>query len=121
KSQLLGLAVLVVPLFFVCHMYQMNLQLERANKELLELMVKAIEARAPYTSGHSVRVAKYAKALARDLSLSAKQIDSIGNAALMHDVGKIYEEFAPVLRKEGRLTPEERMLMRRHPVRSAEL
>ena len=44
RWQLAGLAVLVVPLFFVRHMYQMNLQLERVNKELLELMVKAIEA-----------------------------------------------------------------------------
>ena len=35
-------------------MYQMNLQLERVNKELLEFMVKAIEARDPYTSGHSL-------------------------------------------------------------------
>jgi len=53
--------------------------------------------------------------------LSAKLVDQIANAALMHDVGKIYEEFAPILRKEGRLTPEERILMRKHPVKSAEL
>ena len=121
KSQLLGLALLVVPLFFVRHMYQMNLQLERVNKELLELMVKAIEARDPYTSGHSLRVSEYARSIARDLGLSAKQVDQIESAALLHDVGKIYEEFAPLLRKEGKLTPDERMLMQRHPARSAEL
>ncbi len=121
KSQLVGLAVLVVPLFFVRHMYQMNLQLERVNRELLELMVKAIEARDPYTSGHSLRVSEYARSMARDLDLSAKQVDHITNAALLHDVGKIYEEFAPLLRKEGKLTPDERMLMQRHPARSAEL
>ena len=121
KSQLLGLALLVVPLFFVRHMYQMNFQLERVNRELLEVMVKAIEARDPYTSGHSLRVSEFAKSIARDLGLSAKQIDQIGNAAVLHDVGKIYEEFAPLLRKEGKLTPDERMLMQRHPARSAEL
>ena len=121
KSQLLGLALLVVPLFFVRHMYQMNLQLERVNKELLELMVKAIEARDPYTSGHSLRVCEYARSIARDLGLSTKQVDQIESAALLHDVGKIYEEFAPLLRKEGKLTPDERMLMQRHPGRSAEL
>lgn len=121
KSQLVGLAVLIVPLFFVRHMYQMNLQLERVNKELLELMVKAIEARDPYTSGHSLRVCEYARSIGRDLGLSAKQIDHIESAALLHDVGKIYEEFAPLLRKEGKLTPDERMLMQRHPGRSAEL
>lgn len=119
--QLIGLALLVVPLFFVRHMYQMNLQLERVNKELLELMVKAIEARDPYTSGHSLRVCEYARSMARDLGLSTKQVDQIESAALLHDVGKIYEEFAPLLRKEGKLTPDERMLMQRHPSRSAEL
>lgn len=121
KSQLLGLALLVVPLFFVRHMYQMNFQLERVNRELLEVMVKAIEARDPYTSGHSLRVSEFARSIARDLGLSARQIDQIGNAAVLHDVGKIYEEFAPLLRKEGKLTPDERMLMQRHPARSAEL
>jgi HD superfamily phosphohydrolase YqeK len=120
-AQIPGLALLVVPLFFVRHMYQMNLQLERVNKELLELMVKAIEARDPYTSGHSLRVCEYARSIARDLGLSTKQVDQIASASLMHDVGKIYEEFAPLLRKEGKLTPDERMLMQRHPGRSAEL
>ena len=119
--QFLGLAVLILPLFFVRHMYQMSLQFERVNRELLELMVKAIEARDPYTSGHSLRVSEYAQTIARELGLSAKRVDQIASAALMHDVGKIYEEFAPLLRKEGKLTPDERMLMQKHPMRSAEL
>jgi HD-GYP domain-containing protein (c-di-GMP phosphodiesterase class II) len=40
---------------------------------------------------------------------------------LLHDVGKVYEEFASLLQKEGRLTPEEKALLQTHPVRSAEL
>ena len=121
KLQFVGLAILILPLFFVRHMYQMNLQVERVNRELLELMVKAIEARDPYTSGHSVRVAEYARQIARDLGLHPKHVDQVGTAALLHDVGKIHEDFAPLLRKAGRLTPEERMLMQAHPVRSADL
>jgi putative nucleotidyltransferase with HDIG domain len=121
KFQIIGLTVLVLPLFFVRHMYRMNLRLERANRELLELMVKAIEARDPYTSGHSVRVSEYARSMARELGLPAKHVDDIATAALLHDVGKIHEDFAPLLRKAGRLTPEERMLMQAHPVRSADL
>lgn len=121
KFQIIGLAVLVLPLFFVRHMYQMNLQVERVNRELLELMVKAIEARDPYTSGHSVRVAEYARSMARELGLPPKHVDDVATAALLHDVGKIHEDFAPLLRKAGRLTPEERMLMQAHPVRSADL
>src|SRR5437879_11750192 len=113
--------MLILPVLFVRHMYQMNLQGERVNRELLELMVKAIEARDPYTSGHSVRVSEYARSIARELGLAPKQVDQIATAALLHDVGKIYEDFAPLLRKEGKLTPEERMLMQAHPVRSADL
>ena len=121
KLQLLGLALLVFPLFLVRQLYQMNLQLQEELEEKLELMVKAMEARDPYTSGHSRRVAEYAVSIARELKLSANELDCIKRAALLHDVGKIYEEFAPLLRKEGRLTAEERMIMRTHVVRSAQL
>jgi len=115
------LAILIVPLLIVRHMYQMSLQAERVNRELLQLMVKAIEARDPYTSGHSLRVSEYARHIARELGLFNKQVEQIANAALLHDVGKIHEDFAPLLRKEGKLSPEERILMQDHPVRSADL
>ena len=121
KLQLPGIAILVFPLFLVRQLYQMNRQLQEEMEEKLELMVKAMEARDPYTSGHSRRVAEYALCIGRELRLSADQLDGIKRAALLHDVGKIYEEFAPLLRKEGRLTPEERIVMRTHVVRSAEL
>lgn len=121
ELELVGFLLVVLPLFFVRHMHRTNLRLEQANRELLELMVKSIEARDPYTSGHSVRVALYAKTLARSLGLPPKEIEQIETAALLHDVGKIYEEFAPLLRKEGRLTNEEFVLMQTHSTRSAEL
>src|SRR5437870_7396814 len=121
KLQLPGIAILVFPLFLVRQLYQMNLQLQEELEEKLELMVKAMEARDPYTSGHSRRVAEYALSLGRELKLSADEVDTIKRAALLHDVGKIYEEFAPLLRKEGKLTPEERMTMQTHVTRSAQL
>jgi len=121
KLQLLGLAILVFPVFLVRQLYQMNLQMQIELEEKLELMVKAMEARDPYTSGHSLRVSEYALAIARELRLSANEVDTIKRAALLHDVGKIYEEFAPLLRKEGKLTPEERMTMQTHVTRSAQL
>jgi len=121
KLQFVGLAVIIFPLFLARQLYQMNLQLQEELEEKLELMVKAMEARDPYTSGHSRRVAEYAVVIGRELKLSAADIDGIKRAALLHDVGKIYEEFAPLLRKEGRLSPEETMVMRSHVVRSAQL
>jgi putative nucleotidyltransferase with HDIG domain len=121
QFELPGLLLVIVPLFFVRHTYNVNLQLEQVNRDLLELMVKAIEARDPYTSGHSLRVSAYARTIAREAGLPSKQVELVEAAALLHDVGKIYQEFAPILRKEGRLTPEEFALMKTHPVRSFEL
>ena len=120
-SELVGLIVVVIPLFLVRHVQSVNLRLEESNRELLELMVKAIEARDPYTSGHSVRVSRVSGILAAQMGLSAKQIDDVETAALLHDVGKIHEQYAPILRKEGKLTDTERTLMQTHSLKSYEL
>jgi HD-GYP domain-containing protein (c-di-GMP phosphodiesterase class II) len=100
------------------HAYE---KLELNVREQLEMMVKSIEARDPYTSGHSRRVAALSKAIATDLGLSTDLADEIENAALLHDVGKIHAEFAPLLSKEGRLTEEEWEIMKTHSAKSAEL
>lgn len=98
-----------------------NEELHRSNKELLELTVTTLEARDPYTSGHSRRVSQYSRMIGQSLSLSAKQIDRLTVAALLHDVGKIHEVFAPILSKPGKLSPEERAIMESHPIKGAEL
>ena len=121
KAQLWGIIVVTLPLFLIRHVYSMNLQIEQVNRDLLELMVKAIEARDPYTSGHSMRVSRIAAAIARAVGLSVKHVERIETAALLHDVGKIHQEYALVLRKAGGLSPEEAALMRTHPIRSYEL
>jgi HD-GYP domain-containing protein (c-di-GMP phosphodiesterase class II) len=116
-----GAVALAVPLLGVRQLYKTNWLLETTNRELLELMVAAIEARDPYTSGHSRRVAKYARLIARAYNLSLKEVERISIAALLHDVGKIHEVFAPILRKPGRLSPEERAVMETHPEKSHDL
>jgi putative nucleotidyltransferase with HDIG domain len=117
----IGLIGVVVPIVAVRHVYGLYHQLQDSGQELLQVMVKAIEARDPYTSGHSVRVSKLSRTIAVELGLPAREVEQIETAALLHDVGKIYEEFAPLLRKEGRLTPEETALMQTHSTKSAEL
>jgi putative nucleotidyltransferase with HDIG domain len=121
KAQLWGVIVVTVPLFLIRHVYAVNLQIEQVNRDLLELMVKAIEARDPYTSGHSLRVSKIAGALAREIGLQGKLVERIETAALLHDVGKIHEEYALILRKEGPLNDQERAIIKTHPIRSFEL
>lgn len=98
-----------------------NEALHASNRELLELTVTTLEARDPYTSGHSRRVAQYSRMIGQAMSLSQRQLERLSIAALLHDVGKIHEVFAPILAKPGRLTPEERAIMETHPIKGAEL
>jgi HD-GYP domain-containing protein (c-di-GMP phosphodiesterase class II) len=121
EHDIVGAFVLAVPLLGLRQLYKVNWQLEQTNRELLELMVAAIEARDPYTSGHSRRVAEKARVISRAVGLREKEIERVVAAALLHDVGKIHEVFGPILSKPGRLTPEEQVIMRTHPVKSAEL
>lgn len=114
-------ATIWVPILGLRQISKANLALERTNRELLELMVKSIEARDPYTSGHSRRVHQYSLTIARSLKLPEKTIERIGQAALLHDIGKIHEKYAPILRNPNRLSPDEWLIMKEHPVDGANL
>lgn len=112
---------IAIPMIGVRQLYTTTLQLQRTNRELLEWMVKAIEARDPYTSGHSRRVAEAATIIAKGYGLSGAALERVRIAALLHDIGKMHEIYAPLLRKEGPLTREEWEIMKTHPDKGAEL
>lgn len=114
-------ATLWVPILGLRQVHRTNLELEQTNEELLELMVKSIEARDPYTSGHSRRVQQFSLVIARALGLSEREIKQVGRAALLHDVGKIHEKYAGVLSKQDKLTSEEWAIIQDHPVDGANL
>lgn len=116
-----GAVSVSVPILGLRQLYKVNSDLERSNQELLELMVAAIEARDPYTSGHSRRVSQNAKVIAQILGLRHSEVRRVEIAALLHDVGKIHEIFASILQKPGRLTEEENAIMQTHPIKSEEL
>jgi putative nucleotidyltransferase with HDIG domain len=114
-------AAIWVPILGLRQLHKNNLDLERNNSELLELMVKSMEARDPYTSGHSRRVQQFSVAIAKGMGLAPAEIEKVSRAALLHDVGKIHEKYAPILRKPGRLSPDEWQTMQQHPTDGAEL
>lgn len=118
---LIGIGLALLPILVIRHIYGLYRKLQSSGRELLDLMVKAIEARDPYTSGHSVRVATLAKAIAQESKMSTEEVEEVYTAALLHDVGKIHEEFAPLLRKDSKLSPEETALLQTHSVKSADL
>jgi len=118
---IVGTAGMALPIIAVRQLYRTTVELATVTQELLELMVAAIEARDAYTSGHSRRVAKASEIIAKSIGLNPSEVERVSVAALLHDVGKIDEKFGPILAKEGRLTPEEWEIMKRHPSRGAEL
>jgi HD superfamily phosphohydrolase YqeK len=116
-----GVLLLGILLLGARQLYSTNRLLDKANRDLLEVMVAAIELRDPYTSGHSQRVAAFSVSIGRAIGLGARAVDRLRVAALLHDVGKIDQRFAAILQKPGRLTEEERAIIELHPVISADL
>ena len=114
-------ASLSLPLLGMRQLYKQSYDLQQVNQDLLELTIKAIEARDPYTSGHSRRVSEMAETISRAMGLNQKLVEEVRLAGLLHDVGKIHEAFAPILRKPGKLTESEWEIMKTHPALGAEL
>lgn len=88
--------------------------LDGAYLQFVETMAQALDARDPYTAGHSLRVAGYAYALAQALGLSDEDAQTIRVAAQLHDIGKIGIPDG-ILRKPAMLSPEEYGLIKLHP------
>ena len=84
-------------------------------EQTAEALASAIDAKDPYTHGHSARVAMYSTQIAREAGLSEEECEQVYFAALLHDVGKIGVPSA-VINKPGRLTDEEYDMIKQHPV-----
>ncbi|MBN1668048.1 MAG: GAF domain-containing protein [Anaerolineales bacterium] len=88
--------------------------------DTIQAMVAAIDAKDPYTEGHSKRVSEFSVAIGRQLQLSPEQIHHLRIGALLHDVGKIGVP-DHILTKPGQLTTEEFERMKEHPAIGAEI
>lgn len=86
---------------------------ERHFRATLEAFAKAIDARDPYTAGHSARVTTYSLVLARQSGKHATEFETIRRAGLLHDIGKVGVPDA-VLMKPGALDAHERALIEAH-------
>lgn len=87
--------------------------------EMVTSLAGAIDAKDPYTKGHSTSVSRYAEALARAVNLPEAEVERIKIGALLHDVGKIGIPES-VLKKPGKLDDEEWEIMKQHPTIGAE-
>lgn len=102
------------------HNSQMYDQMYRMYVSFVRTLATTLDARDPYTSGHSERVSQYSVHIARNMGLSETVCDQLNIAALLHDIGKVGVP-DEVLLKPGRLTADELALMQRHTEIGAEI
>ena len=88
-------------------------RLEDLFMSVIVSLTMALEAKDPYTEGHSVRVAAYSEAIGKQLGLSSAALDMIHRSCLLHDIGKIAVD-ETILAKRGRLSALEREKMDMH-------
>lgn len=86
----------------------------------LESLASAIEAKSPWTRGHSERVADYAQKIGQSLGLAEEELEKLRIAALLHDIGKI-GTYDNILEKPGKLTGAEYETIKQHPGKGAEM
>lgn len=103
--------------------YQLNAalrQVEHSVESIVRTMVRAVEAKDPYTAGHSERVRQYAVWMGEDLGLSKYEMRILDHGATIHDVGKLGVP-DEILTKPGALTTAEYATIKLHTVKGAEI
>jgi len=95
-------------------------ELNRAYVGVLEILVKFLESRDPYTKGHSDRVAEHAMKIAIAMELPRHEVENIRVASLLHDIGKI-EISSDLIQKSASLTQKEMESVSKHTDKGADI
>lgn len=115
KYSTVGTILFLAPLLLARYSYKLYVDMKRIYIETVKSLSQAIEAKDPYTKGHSMRVSDYACELAKKMNLSSVRIENLKMAAILHDIGKIGIE-ENILNKPGKLTDEEFDRIKQHPL-----
>jgi hypothetical protein len=95
-------------------------ELKSAHRDAILRLAYAAEARDPYTGRHLQRIGALSEEIARRMGFDDEQVEAVGYAAIVHDLGKLRIPDA-ILIKPGELTPEDWTVMKRHPEWGADL
>ena len=95
-------------------------ELESLSLHVVQTLAKTIDAKDAYTNGHSERVAEYSREIAKRYGYDEARQEEIYMMGLLHDVGKIGVPDT-VINKPGRLTDEEFGMIKKHPIKGAEI
>lgn len=95
-------------------------ELESLFSSLVKTMVNTLDAKSPWTKGHSERVAMYAEMIAKEMGFDVEEAKRLWLAGILHDIGKI-GTYDTLLEKPGKLTKEEFEIVKKHPVQGAKI
>ena len=115
-----GVIPFAVPLYATRASFKKIVEIRNMFTQTVRSLAGAVDAKDPYTAGHSERVQRIAKDLGGELNCSDSELEALEWGGLLHDIGKIGIPDA-ILLKAGALTKEERMVMNAHPVKGEEI
>ena len=108
-----AMLLVIVPILIAREMFASYLRVKESHDETVQLLIRALEQKDPYTAGHAERVAVYAGYIAEELDFMPARAERLRFAALMHDIGKLVVP-NQLLNKPGKLTEEEFARVRIH-------
>jgi len=120
QAGFLGILLFFLPLLLARRSFELYTKMRKIYLETIRALAAAIDAKDPYTQGHSERVAQMAVALAQELNLSGRDIENIEYTALLHDIGKIGIPDS-ILGKKDSLTSQEFDKIKEHTIMGANI
>lgn len=110
----------IVPIFLARYSFKLYVDMKEAHINTVAALTSAIDANDPFTHGHSYRVSRYALRVGSAMGLSSRDMEILEYGALLHDIGKIAIQH-DILLKPGRLSDEEFVTLKQHPVTGADI
>jgi len=117
---ILGILLFFLPLLLARRSFELYTKMRKVYLDTIRALAAAIDAKDPYTKGHSERVAETSVALAQELNLPSREIENIEYTALLHDIGKIGIA-DNILGKESKLTNKEFDKIKEHTIMGAKI
>jgi len=117
---IVGILLFFLPLLLARRSFELYTKMRKVYLDTIRALAAAIDAKDPYTKGHSERVAETSVALAQELNLPGREIENIEYTALLHDIGKIGIADS-ILGKKGSLTSQEFDRIKEHTIMGANI
>jgi putative nucleotidyltransferase with HDIG domain len=117
---IIGILLFFFPLLLARRSFELYTKMRKVYLDTIRALAAAIDAKDPYTKGHSERVAETSVALAQELNLSGRDIENIEYTALLHDIGKIGIADS-ILGKKDSLTSQEFDKIKEHTIMGANI